>query len=71
MTAPDPILTPAQLAEMRQALERLRAQAVGAMYRTDSFERPFQAGRGEMYQLWNVLGEALKLLDKYEGEHPA
>ena len=59
------ILTLEQIAEMRESLSRCRAEAVAAMYRTDGIERPYHAGRGKMYRLWNLIGQALELLDPF------
>jgi uncharacterized protein YPO0396 len=59
-----PILTNEQIDVIQAQLEQLRSEVVSAMYRTDAHERPFRAGRGEMYQVWNLLGQAIALLEK-------
>ena len=62
------VLTLEQIAEMRAIFERWRFEAAAAMYRTDEYERPYRAGRGEMYRLWNLMGQAIELLDAFKRE---
>lgn len=64
MSAP-PILTAEQIDQMVAELERLRTVAAAAMYRTEDHEMPYRAGRGEMYRLWNMLGQAIETLERY------
>lgn len=57
-----------QIEEMQQVLTIFRAEAAAAMYRTDHHERPYKAGRGEMYRLWCVLGQANEILELFKRE---
>ena len=62
------VLTLDQIAEMQRVLVAYRIEAAAAMYRTDDYERPYRAGRGEMYRLWNMLGQAIDILDAFKRE---
>lgn len=59
-----PILTSEQIDTLQAQLARMRTEAASAMYRTDAHERPYKAGRGECYQVWNLLGQAIDVLEK-------
>ncbi len=62
------VLTLEQITEMQRVLVAYRFEAAAAMYRTDNYERPYRAGRGEMYRLWNMLGQAIDLLETFKQE---
>ncbi len=62
------VLTLEQITEMQRVLLAYRFEAAAAMYRTDAYERPYRAGRGEMYRLWNMLGQALEILETFKRE---
>jgi hypothetical protein len=48
---------------MQAQCEQLRTEAAAALYRTEAHERPYKAGRGEMYQVRNLLGQSIAVLE--------
>jgi hypothetical protein len=62
------LLTLEQIEEMQAPFERWRHEAAAAMYRIDAHERPYRAGCGEMYRLWNTRGQAVEVLEAFRRE---
>jgi hypothetical protein len=58
------VLTLEQVNEMRDIFALWRNEAAAAMYRTDAHARPYRAGCGEIYRLWNLMRQAIEPLER-------